>query len=350
MNFVAAKPFIVPVFIPHAGCPHRCVFCDQTATTGCSGKVPTNDKIHEIITQFLSYRSQDRTVPEISFYGGTFLGLNPDLITRLLRIATEFVDNNHAGGIRFSTRPDSITPENLALIENFPVTTVELGVQSMNNNVLKLSRRGQTAEDTSNAVNLLKTSGIPRLGLQMMIGLPGDTSESVLQTGQLLADMAPDFVRVYPTLVLKGSALARWYQQGRYEPPTLSEAVELAQFVLELFIRRRITVARLGLQATQDLNQSAQVLAGPFHPAFGELVYAALWRKRLKSALRRMGAIAGTLSISIHPRIRSQVAGHKNQNLEYLKATFNIKDITITHDDEQSLDCVLVNEKICYLV
>ena len=209
------KPYVVPVFIPHAGCPHRCIFCDQKRTTGQREPLPTEDQIHGIISRFLGFRQNAERRTEISFYGGNFLGLPAEQVLTLLELGKRYVAAGLVHGLRFSTRPDSINSDTLALISKFPVTTVELGVQSLNNRVLKACRRGHTAQDTHRAVSLLRSESY-RLGLQMMIGLPEDTPEWSLATGREIAALGPDFVRIYPTLVLEGSPLAQRFDQGRF--------------------------------------------------------------------------------------------------------------------------------------
>jgi histone acetyltransferase (RNA polymerase elongator complex component) len=194
------RPFIVPVFLPHAGCPHRCLFCNQHATTGQEDTLPSARTVRKTITDFLAHRRDPTRFTEISFYGGNFLGLPPEQIQLLLATAAAFVHKGRVNGIRFSTRPDTIDAKRLDLIAPYPVTTIELGVQSMQDDVLERSARGHTADDTRRAVALL--AGRPyALGLQMMVGLPGDTTASALATARQLAGLSPDFVRIYPAVV-----------------------------------------------------------------------------------------------------------------------------------------------------
>jgi histone acetyltransferase (RNA polymerase elongator complex component) len=342
------KPFVIPIFLPHAGCPHRCVFCDQTRTTGCSATWPAQAQLHATVTRFLGYRRDAGRRTEISFYGGNFLGMAPDRIKSLLELGTGYVERGLVHGLRFSTRPDTIHAGTLELIAGFPVTTVELGVQSMNDAVLAISRRGHTVLQTRQAVALLRNHAY-RLGLQMMIGLPGDTPEQALVSGARIAALNPDFVRIYPTLVLAGSLLARWYAQGRYAPLSLAQAVDLAKGLLNCFGRRRINVIRLGLQPTDDLNADAGVLAGPFHPAFGELAYAALWQEVLRRELSTGNYSGRPLEITLHPALLSRVRGHKNQNIKNLISEFRPAAITTRTDPNLPLDRVLINGRACPL-
>ena len=336
------KPFIVPLFIPHAGCPHRCVFCNQTPTTGMAEALPTAARLHGAIAQFLSYRRDHSRYTEISFFGGNFLGLPADTIVTLLDIVSHYVDQGDVNGIRFSTRPDTIDVQRLKLISAFPVTTIEVGVQSMDNSVLAASQRGHTAQDVHSAVALLKNKPYA-LGLQMMIGLPGDTPDKTVATGEQIAALAPDFVRIYPTLVIEGSRLARWYRQGRYTPMGLDAAVDAVKDLLALFTRKGIKVIRMGLQPTDELNTDAAVMAGPFHPAFGEMVHSALWLEVLFKALRSQGQASGQLDLCVHPRRLSRVKGNKNSNIKRLKIQMNLSGIHVAQDPGLPLDVILVN-------
>jgi histone acetyltransferase (RNA polymerase elongator complex component) len=340
---------VVPVFIPHAGCPHRCVFCDQTRTTGRSAEFPTPDRLGADIDQFLAYRRDSRRPTEIAFYGGNFLGLAPERIRLLLEAGADYVTRGAVQGLRFSTRPDTISAEALEYIADYPVTTIELGVQSMDDKVLATCRRGHTARDTRRSVALLRTKSY-RLGLQMMVGLPGDTSAQALDTGRQIAALAPEFVRIYPTLVLKDSPLARWCQQGRYGPMALDESVDLVKTLLEHFLRTGVRVVRMGLQPTADLNPDAGVEAGPFHPAFGELVYTALWRDALQRCLALRPSAGKSIEIAVHPSNLSRVRGQRNATVEWIAQVYNPSRITTPTDPDMPRDVALVNGHVCQLL
>ena len=343
------KPFVVPVFIPHAGCPHRCVFCDQTRTTGRSAEFPDLDRLQDDIDRFLAYRRDPRRPAEIAFFGGNFLGLTPERIRFLLDMGAGYVTRGMVKGLRFSTRPDTIGSEALERIAGYPVTTIELGVQSMNNEVLEISRRGHTAEDTRRAVALLRTKPY-RLGLQMMVGLPGDTRSQSLDSGKQIAALAPEFVRIYPTLVLQDSPLARWRTQGRYTPMDLEQCVDLVKSLLALFLGRGIRIARMGLQPTTDLNPDAGVEAGPFHPAFGELVHAALWKDALNRCLTSHPPRGGILEIAAHPTNISRVRGQRNATVQWISRTFSPTRINVRPINDLPYDQVLINGHVCRLL
>ena len=218
------RPFIIPIFIPHAGCPHQCVFCNQVSITGAKQKMATPAELRFQIHEFLKYKKENRKPVQIAFFGGNFLGLKSEKIKSLLDSAAEFVRDGQVDGIRFSTRPDTINQQSLDIIKDYPVSTVELGVQSMDDQVLALAGRGHSASDTVRAVEQLKERHFS-IGLQMMVGLPGDDEAGALTTAQRIADLGPDFVRIYPTLVVANSRLAGWYKNGDYAPLSLEEGV-----------------------------------------------------------------------------------------------------------------------------
>jgi histone acetyltransferase (RNA polymerase elongator complex component) len=327
----AGKPFVIPVFLPHAGCPHRCVFCNQQAIARSEHAATHGSDWRTAASDFLRFRSPGRTRSELAFYGGTFLGMPPASVTAFLQEAAAFVRAEGLDGIRFSTRPDSVSPDTLALIADHPVTTVELGAQSMSDRVLEQSERGHTAADTATALRRLRERGY-RVGLQLMLGLPGETAADRTETARAVAALAPDFVRIYPTLVLAGSALERLFREGRYRPLTLEEAVALTAGVYRYWRQRGITVVRTGLQPTRDLSPGAAVVAGPHHPAFGELVQSACFREALLAALRRQPVSGAVVRLRVHPRDVSRVRGQGNAALMGLKREFGWTGVTVAAD------------------
>jgi histone acetyltransferase (RNA polymerase elongator complex component) len=345
-NPTPSKPFVVPVFLPHAGCPHRCVFCNQQATTGQEERLPAVSVIRRTIRDFLAHRKERARRTEISFYGGNFLGLAPELITLLLATAAGFVQNGEADGIRFSTRPDTIDATRLALLTRFPVTTVELGVQSMNDAVLRQSQRGHTAQTVREAVALLRTRPYA-LGLQMMVGLPGDTAATALATARQIADLAPDFVRIYPTLVLRGSPLSRLHARGEYEPLTLEAAVALVADLYTIFHRNDIVVARMGLQAGPELSPDADLVAGPFHPAFGEMVQSALWLDAISRHLEKEGLQKGEVILEAPARLLSQIKGQKDFNLLDLLQKHQLQSLEVRANPDLAEETLRINGQMC---
>lgn len=337
-----SKPFIIPIFLPHSGCPHRCVFCDQSTITGLKTALPGPEQIRREIRTFLDYKKGARAPVQISFYGGTFLGQPEKSVRRLLDIASEFIDSADVDSIRFSTRPDTIDPERLAWLSGYRIATVEIGAQSMDDTVLKKSNRGHTARDTENAMALLKARDY-ETGLQIMPGLPGDTAAGTLETARCMRALSPDIVRIYPAVVLAGSPLAAWFESGRYTPLPLNAAVELTARLYRLFEKGGVRVIRMGLQASATLSPDTSVLAGPYHPAFGQLVMSKLFFDSVCRVLEKTGEGADTISIAVNPRSVSNLKGQKNRNLDLLKRRFSICGISVLTDPALDETVVVVN-------
>ena len=338
------KPLIVPVFVPHAGCRHRCVFCNQSIIAGQPEASLDPKKVRLQISSFLE-RCQNIPRPlQIAFYGGNFLGLSSARITGFLSEAARFIAGKRAGGIRFSTRPDTIDPERLALLTEFPVETVEIGAQSMDDRVLETSRRGHTAADTSRAADWVRKGGF-QLGLQIMVGLPGDDEEVSMETARRVVALGPDFVRIYPTVVVEGSLLADWYRDGLYQPWRLERAVSLTARMADLFREKSIRVIRMGLQATEDLQPGETILAGPWHPAFGHLVYSRILLEKATVLLagrldEKEGRGPSQVVLRVHPRTESRLRGMRNENIRQLKARFGLETLTIQRDSSLPEDVV----------
>ncbi len=336
------RPLVIPVFIPHAGCPHQCAFCNQMSITGENPHLPSAGELEKQIETFLGYRKDHRTGVQVAFYGGNFLGLKYEAILRLLAETTRFVKDGRIDSIRFSTRPDTIDIARLDIIRNFPVKTIELGVQSMDDQVLALAERGHTVKDTCDAFTLLHERNY-EVGAQMMVGLPGDTHGRSMATGRGIAALKPAFVRIYPTVVLAGSRLARWYKTGKYDPLSLDDCVTLVKELYLAFHRQNIPVIRMGLQASEDLDREATVLAGPYHPAFGHLVYSEIFLDRASALLEKLPLVGGSaVTLAVHPHSISRMRGLKNRNLAILKKKYNIIKIHVLPDPAVRNDQVKV--------
>ncbi len=331
----SSKPFIIPFFIPHAGCPHRCIFCNQMAITSQKLITIASETFRRQVIEFLKFKGKNKKPVQVAFYGGNFLGQKKENIVSLLSEASRFVQDGCVDSIRFSTRPDTIDNKRLNLLKDYPVTTIELGVQSLDNRVLARSRRGHTAADTEHAVQLLKDRDY-EIGLQMMIGLPGDDEATAILSAQGIAALSPNFVRIYPTVVLAGSPLAKWYAQGKYTPLTLNNAVSLTKRLYLLFAEKKISVIRMGLQANEDLLKGTTLLAGPHHPSFGHLVYAEIFLDKVGAILAGYTGNSETITLSVHPRSVSKLQGIRNQNIDTLKKEFKLQAVHILPDD--SLD------------
>jgi len=338
---IPAKPLIIPVFIPQAGCPHGCIFCNQRAITGAAGPLPTSNDIRLRVHEFLGYKKAARIGVELSFYGGNFLGLPEKIIRELLDQASEFVKAGQIDGIRFSTRPDTVEADRLDLLSSYPVSTVELGVQSMDDGVLRQAGRGHTAEDTTKAVRLLKKTKY-RIGLQIMTGLPGDTALLCLQTARKIIPLKPDFARIYPTLVISGSPLAELYRQGRYAPQSMGACISLLKNLVPLFKENGIPVIRMGLQASDGLDDPAVVIAGPYHPALGHIVYSEMMLDTAISALSAGPPPGQTVTITVHPRSLSRMQGLNKTNIAMLKQRFKIETLHLKTDSSLDADDVRV--------
>ena len=336
---LSLKPLIIPVFIPHQGCPHACVFCNQRAITGASPALPDKTEIHDRVDQFLGYARKDRSFTEISFFGGNFLGLLPDQIQSLLEAAAELVRVGKIDGIRFSTRPDTIDENRLRLLAPYPVSTVEIGVQSMNDKVLREAGRGHTAEDSAKAVAFLRKTRAA-VGLQFMTGLPGDTDAICLATARRIIALKPDFVRIYPTLVLRGSRLGQWYREGRYQPLALGDCVTQLKTLYRMFTENQIPVIRMGLQASKELDDPATVLAGPYHPALGHLVLSEILLDKAVEAIRKLSRTGDGVCLTVHPKSLSRLQGLHKKNIHRLQRMFGLSRLDIRTDPGLSPDVV----------
>lgn len=320
---------IIPFFIPHAGCPHRCVFCDQKSITGQSSPVDPSS-IPQTINEYL------RSVPapgrvQAAFYGGSFTALPVGMQKAYLEAVLPFIDSGMIDTIRLSTRPDAVTENILALLKHYRVRTVELGVQSMSDRVLALSSRGHTAADTVKAVTLLRDHGFD-IGLQLMPGLPGDTAGTFMDTVAKVIALKPLFVRIYPALVIRGTPLEGLYRRGSYQPLSLEDAVELCREAFEQFERSGIDVIRTGLQPTDALAAGDAIVAGPYHPAFGQLVASSCLLAKIRTALRTAPRHAGPVIIRVHDGELSTAIGQKRENVRSLAREFGLRNIRILPD------------------
>ncbi len=335
--------FIIPIFIPHMGCPHRCVFCNQNAITGVTWPFLTSESLKTQIDQYLGYNKKNKRPIQIAFYGGNFLGLDKDTMLFLLNVASKYVASGDVTSLRFSTRPDTIDKITLDIIDDFPVSTIELGVQSMDDRVLALSHRGHTALHTENAVSLLKKRNY-EIGLQMMVGLPGDDGEASLTSAKRLIALSPDFIRIYPTVVLKGSPLSAAFQKGEYVPMDLEQCVTLVKEIYLLFKEKNITVIRMGLQLSEDLEDNAHILKGPYHPAFGHMVFSEIFLDKAIKELKAKGGRHNSVSIRVHPKNISKMRGQKNRNIEILKKRFQIRSLSVLPDENMARDGVVISQ------
>ena len=316
---------IIPFFIPHSGCPHQCVFCNQNRITG-RNKPVVPAAIHDTIAAYLE-TSVARSPVQIAFYGGSFTALPRETQQDYLEAASPFIKSGRVATIRLSTRPDCIRGDDPGFLRKYAVSIVELGVQSMDDRVLIQSGRGHTAGDTVNAVAVLKNNGFT-VGLQLMPGLPGDSPERFTETVRKIIALRPAFVRIYPTLVIRNTPLAELYASNRYVPLSLDEAIVLCKNALIQCERAGIDVIRIGLQSTQELERPGTILAGPYHPAFRQLVGSSVLLDEMRAVLAgRKGGEQATLLV--HPKEISVAIGQNKVNRKLLINEFHLRDVHI---------------------
>ena len=277
------KHYTIPVFIPQLACPFQCAFCNQQKISGHIN-IPDEKEITETIdTHLHSFKEKERHV-EVGFFGGTFTGMSFAEQENYLRLVKPYLEAGLIHGIRLSTRPDYINNEVLTLLKKYGVSTIELGAQSLDDEVLKAAFRGHTVKQVEEASMMIREAGFD-LGLQMMIGLPGDTLEKALATAKKIITLGASNTRIYPALVIRDTAMHRWYEQEKYQPLSLEEAVQWSKQLLLLFEAAHVNVIRLGLHPSEGLLDGSELIAGPFHPSFRELVLSAIWKDLLSPLL-----------------------------------------------------------------
>ncbi len=301
----------ISIFVPHIGCPHMCSFCDQRTISGAKS-APTAECTENVCKEASEHLKKCNMTGEIAFFGGSFTAIPREYMLSLLKAAEKYVDGEYITGIRLSTRPDAIDEEILDILAQNKVSAIELGVQSMDDNVLTLNRRGHTVQDVYNAVHLIRSHPHKfELGLQMMPGLYGDTPDGAIETAKKIAALKPDTSRIYPTLVIEGTHLAQLYHEGKYKPLSLDTAVEICSEILEMFTKCGINVIRVGLHDSEELKDS--LVAGPYHPAMREKCESYIMFKNISSCLKEHEK--GEVEIIISPKDRSKFAGQKKENL-----------------------------------
>ncbi len=304
----------ISIFIPHLGCPHRCSFCDQRCISG-EVKPPSAKEVSELLASQAAHLSETDTRAEIAFFGGSFTAIPRGYMTELLEAARESVEKFPAyAGIRCSTRPDCICEEITDILKEYGVTAVELGAQSMSDEVLAANERGHTADDVRKAAALIKKSGI-ELGLQMMTGLYKDTKAAALYTMSEFIKLSPKTVRVYPTVILNGTRLGELFLSGEYKSFSFDETVELCAKLLRGFESAGIKVIRMGLHASKDVERER--LGGVYHPAFREIVESRIFLEDIKAGLS--GREKGYYTVYTDPRNISRAVGQKRGNIAALK-------------------------------
>ena len=314
----------ISLFVPHQGCPHQCSFCNQKTISG-SVKELTPQEVKETLRKAVG-DGIDPQNTEIAFFGGSFTAINREYMISLLEETKPFIDEGNFCGIRISTRPDAIDDEVLSILKKYKVTSIELGAQSTDPQVLLLNHRGHTRDDIIKASKLIKEYGFS-LGLQMMTGLLGDTPEKSLRTAEDIISLKPDTVRIYPTIVLEGTYLGELYKQGDYIPQTVEEAVDVCAVLLKRFFEENITVIRLGLHSGGNVEEG--YLSGPYHPAFGELCESKIYLEKAKEILSVKYPVENKnicslsqkkiITLYVNDREISKMTGQKSANKIALK-------------------------------
>ena len=320
------KQYIIPIFVPHLGCPNDCIFCNQKSISGQKSNM-TKEKAKEIIENYLKSIDKENAQIEIAFFGGSFTAIEEERQEELLQVASEFVKSGQVSSIRVSTRPDAIDKNILKRLKKYKVKTIELGVKSSNNYILKRINRGHTFEDVKRAAKLIRWNGF-RLGVQMMVGLPESTTIDEINTAKELIKLKPKMVRIYPVLVIKNTPLEKELEKGTYKPLTVVQAVEVCKEIVRLFHDKNIDIIRIGLQPTDEISEpgseKSEVVAGPYHPAFRQLVESAMWYDAIVGKIKRLNVKVKEVEVTVNPVDANNVIGHKKENVKNLKELYDV--------------------------
>ncbi len=322
------------IFIPHEGCPQDCSFCDQRKISSKISSVKVEEVV-SICEEFLPKENAENF--EVAFFGGSFTAINKDYMIALLEAVQPFLKANRANGIRISTRPDAINKEILEILKKYNVTSIELGAQSMQDEVLFLNKRGHTIQDVYNASKLIKEYGF-QLGLQMMTGLYGqkDYKECAKDTAEKFILIKPDTVRIYPTITLKDTLLEELVYSGQYKPPSLEESVDICSMVARMFLKEDIKIIKLGLHAQKEVEEG--YVSGPYHPAFSELVFSKIYFDKINELVNEKEK---NYKVYVHKNRLSQARGQKKENIQKFKNLgFNIEICPVDTEDYEYLKVV----------
>lgn len=328
---------IIPLFIPHRGCQQACVFCNQRHITGEPVK-----SLEAIERELLEHLAKETIKPELAYYGGTFTGLPVKEMIALLDLAKRYYDEEQISGIRISTHPATVTDERVAILGQYPIALVELGVQSFSDKVLESSKRGCTERQIMDSIERLRAANIP-YGIQLMMGLPEDSMVLFQESVQKSILLKPKVVRLYPTVVIDETELAERFKNASYQPLSLEESIQWSAVALKAYHRAGIPVIRLGLHASEELVTGKSIVAGPFHPAFKQLVDSEI----VFQALERFHSIEPILvptQISIHPSCVSAVSGQKGRNRRRLEALFG-NTFSIKADPACPIDAIVLESR-----
>ncbi|MFK5856123.1 MAG: radical SAM protein [Bacteroidota bacterium] len=313
------KHYTIPIFTPELACPFQCVFCNQEKISGHQS-IPTESEIIQIIEDHLASFKATEKVVEVGFFGGSFTGIPIDQQNMYLKIVDPYIKSGEIQGIRLSTRPDYINGEILQMLKDHHVTTIELGAQSFDDDVLKKTRRGHTAQQIEEASVAIKRFGF-NLGLQMMVGLPDDTIERAIYTARKIINAGADCTRIYPAVVVKDTLMHKWYNEGKYKPLCLEEAVVWTKQILPLFETAGVNVIRVGLHPSEGLVIGEELIDGPLHPSFKELVLSAIWKDLLTPILSI--DLNKNIEIVVPAKELNYAIGYKSVNKNMLLQKFS---------------------------
>ena len=329
------RKYVIPVFVPHLGCPNDCIFCNQKSISGQKKNI-TKEDAKKTIDEFIEGIKDKQGEKEIAFFGGSFTAIEESKQEELLSLAYEYIKAGKVNSIRISTRPDYIDKTILKRLKKYKVKTIELGVQSANNYILERAGRGHTFEDVQKASKLIRRYGFT-LGHQMMVGLPESTKIDEINTAKALIKLKPKMVRIYPVLVIKGTKLEKEYQEGKYKPLSVVQAVETCKELVRMFDNKNIDIIRIGLQNTDEIadpqSKESEVVAGPFHPAFRQLVESAMWYDAIVNKIKKLNAKVKEVEVTVNPIDVNNVIGHKKENVQKLKDTYEV-DLIIKQDEK----------------
>ena len=300
----------IPVFIPEEACPNQCVFCNQHRIAGAECAPTVEEVVSKVNTHLLTIPAGGEV--EIGFFGGNFTGIPIKEQQAYLECVQPYIKSGRVHGIRLSTRPDYINKDILEFLKLYKVTSIELGAQSLDDEVLKLAGRGHTALQVQEAAKLIKENGY-NLGLQMMIGLPGDTAEKSIFTAEEIIRLGADCTRIYPTLVIKNTELEQLYIDGKYQPLSLDEAISRVADLVPLFIEANVKILRIGLHPSEGLLDRTSLVAGPFEVAFGEMVFSEIWKRQFDTMVFPNGK-RNLLTLTVANGMRNPAIGYKAMN------------------------------------
>ena len=316
-----SKPLIIPIFIMNSGCPHRCIFCNQKITAGNFPPQITKDFFDTEVKSYLDWNKKRSSKAEIAFYGGSFTGISKAFQETLLSWADAYVEDGLVNSIRISTRPDYITKDNLLFLKKYNVSTVEIGAQSFNDEVLRFAQRGHDAASTVLAMKTLKDLGF-HTGLHLMAGLPKDTAAGFINSLNKTIELMPDTVRLHPLIVFDGTTLEEEFRLGKYKPLELAEAIDLCSLAWEKLSAAGIRIIRIGLQVTEALEKEGAILAGPFHPAFGSLVLSSIFYNHTLKLLDSIPQDTKELRFNLSSQDVSSFRGLGNMNIAAIKKLY----------------------------